>query len=146
MAFNIILQKNTSERETVDKSITDIATLPCNIKANTSIIDPVFIIDDAGANVLDSNYLTCETFMRSYFITNIVSIRKNIWEISCHVDVLSSFKVALRNLTAVVSRQENIYNLYLDDGTFKSYQNPMILTKAFPSGFNTQEFILVVSG
>ena len=47
---------------------------------------------------------------------------------------------------AIVKRQENRWNLYLDDGSFKVYQNPMVLTKAFPQGFTTQEFVLAVAG
>ena len=77
---------------------------------------------------------------------NIRSIRNGLVEFSCHVDVLSSFATDIRNNIGVVKRQENKWNLYLNDGSFKVYQNPNVLTKAFPSGFTTQELVLAVAG
>ena len=64
----------------------------------------------------------------------------------CHVDALTSFANDIKANTAIIKRNENKWNLYLNDGTFKIYQNPDVLTKEFPSGFNAQEFILAVAG
>lgn len=146
MAFNIVLQRNNSEMNKVSKSIKDIITVSGVLKEETSIIDPVIKIECDLSDVTGCNYLSIPSFGRSYFIANIRSIRNGLVEFSCHVDVLSSFASYIRGNTAIVKRQENNWNLYLNDGSFKVYQNPMVLTKAFPSGFTTQELVLAVAG
>ena len=146
MSFNITLQINSSEKNKLDKEITDIATVSGVLKEDTSIIDPVIKIECDLSDYVNCNYITIPEFGRKYFVNNIRSVRNGLVEFSCHVDVLSSFADSIRTNKAIIKRQENNWNLYLNDGTFKVYQNPMVLTKAFPSGFTTQEFVLAVAG
>lgn len=146
MAFNIVLQRNNSELNKVTKSVDNIMTVSGTLKEETSIIDPIIKIECNIADVKGCNYISVPEFGRSYFVNNIRSIRNGLVEFSCHVDVLSSFADGIRSNSAIVKRQENSWNMYLNDGSFKVYQNPMVLTKAFPSGFTTQEFILAVAG
>ena len=146
MAFNIVLQRNNSEMNCVSKSVDDLFTVSGVLKEETSIIDPIIKIECDLSTVTRCNYLSIPAFGRSYFVNNILSIRNGLVEFSCHVDVLSSFADSIKSNTAIIKRQENKWNLYLNDGTFKVYQNPNVLTKAFPSGFTTQEFVLAVAG
>ena len=146
MAFNIVLQTSNSEPNRVTKQISDIMTVSGVLKEDTSIIDPVIKIECDLAAVTGCNYLTIPAFGRKYFVANIRSIRNGLVEFACHVDVLSSFASGIRGATAIIKRQESLWNLYLNDGSFKVYQNPNVLTKAFPSGFTTQEFVLAVAG
>ena len=146
MAFNISLQVNKSERERLVKDISDIMVLTGVLKSETSIIDPVIMVECDLTAVVNCNYMTIPAFGRSYFVNNIRSIRNGLVEFSCHVDVLSSFASQIRGNTAIIRKQENDWNLYLNDGSFKVYQNPNVLTRAFPSGFTTQEFVLAVAG
>ena len=146
MSFNVTLQRNNSERNKLTKDISDILTVSGELKTETSIIDPVIIIECDLSAVTGCNYISIPAFGRSYFVNNIRSIRTGLVEFSCHVDVLSTFASQIRDNTAIVRKQENNWNLYLNDGSFKIYQNPTVLTKAFPSGFTTQEFVLAVAG
>lgn len=146
MAFDIILQTNNSEKNAVTKNITDIATITGTLKQETSIIDPVILVAGDIASYVGCNYMTCATFGRSYFVNNIRSIRAGLFEISCHVDVLASFADQIKENRAIIRRQENRWNLYLNDGSFKVYQNPDVWTVPFSSGFSTQEFVLAVAG
>ena len=146
MAFDVMLQKNNSERNRITKDISEILTVSGELKTETSIIDPVIMIECDLSAVVGCNYMSISTFGRSYFVNNIRSIRSGLIEFSCHVDVLSSFASEIRSNIAIVRRQEKNWNLYLNDGSFKVYQNPNVLTKAFPSGFTTQEFVLAVAG
>ncbi len=146
MAFQVLLQTNSSEKNKLDKDLTTISTISGTLKNETSIIDPIILIEVDLTNLINCNYMTIPVFGRSYFITNIRSIRKNLVEVSAHVDVLSSFASQIRNNVAIVRRQENRWNLYLNDGVFKVYQNPMVLTREFPTGFSTFEFVLAVAG
>lgn len=146
MAFSITLQTNNSEENKLDKQLTDIMTVSGELKAETSIIDPIIVIECNLATVTGCNYMTVPQFGRSYFVNNIRSVRNGLVEFSCHVDVLSSFKAQIRANKAIIKKQENDWNLYLNDGTFKVYQNSIVATKPFPSGFNTQQYILAVAG
>lgn len=146
MAFDIILQTNNSEKNKITKDISNIITVSGELKTETSIIDPVIMIKCELSDVVKCNYMTIESFGRSYFVNNIRSIRSGLVEFSCHVDVLSSFADAIKTNSAIIRKQENKWNLYLNDGSFKIYQNPTVTTKAFPSGFNTKEFVLAVAG
>ena len=146
MAFNIILQRNNSEMNRVSKSVDNLLTVSGVLKEDTSIIDPVIKIKCDLSAVIGCNYLSIPAFGRSYFVNNIRSVRNGLVEFSCHVDVLSSFASEIRGNKAIIKRQENAWNLYLNDGSFKVYQNPIVLTKSFPSGFTTQELVLAVAG
>ena len=144
--FNITLQVNNSEKERLDKSITDIATISGTLREKTSLIDPVIVIEGDLSNYVNCNYMTISAFNRSYFINNITSVSNNFFEISAHVDVLTTYKTQIRTNDAIIARQEKKWNLYLNDGVFKTYQNPYIVTKAFPSGFTSQHFVFSVAG
>lgn len=146
MSFDIYLQINNSDKIVLDKDITGVATISGTLKNETSIIDPIILIEGDISNYISCNYMTIPIFGRSYFIRDIKSIRSNLFEIHAHIDVLTTYAAAIRANTAIIHRQENLWNLYLDDGSFRTYQNPMVLTKEFPSGFTTQEFVLAVAG
>ena len=146
MAFNIILQRNNSEKEKITKDITNLSTVSGVLKNETSIIDPIIIIECDLTDVIRCNYMTIDAFGRHYFVNNIRSIRNRLVEFTCHVDVLSTYGNEIKANSAIVKRQENRWNLYLNDGSIKVYQNPMVLTKAFPSGFTTQSFVLAAAG
>ena len=146
MSFNIVLQRNKSEMNRLLKSVDNIMTVSGVLKEETSIIDPVIKIECDLSDVMSCNYLSISAFGRSYFVNNIRSIRNGLVEFSCHVDVLSSFASQIMANSAIIRKQENTWNLYLNDGSFRVYQNPNVLTRAFPSGFTTQEFILAVAG
>lgn len=144
--MDITLQINNSEKNRLDKNITDIITLSGTLRDQTSIINPVIVIEGDLSSFVNCNYMTISAFNRSYFINNITSINNNLFEISAHVDVLSTYKTQIRENSAIIARQEKKWNLYLNDGVFKTYQNPYIVTKAFPSGFTEQHFIFSVAG
>lgn len=146
MSFNIKFQNNVSEPNKLDKQIVDIITLTGTLKDSTSIIDPVIMIEGDISSFKNANYMTIDAFGRSYFITNIRSIRNNLIEISAHVDVLSTYKAQIRTNTAIIKRNANDWNLYIDDGIFKSYQQQRVATKIFPHKFDTFEYVLSVAG
>lgn len=144
--FDISFYVNSSEKNKVDKTLTLITTISGVLKESTSIIDPVIVIEGYLTAFTGCNYMQIETFGRSYFVNNIRSISNGLIEISAHVDVLSTYKNAIRKNQAILRKQQNSWNLYLNDGSLRVYQDPEIIVKAFPSGFTTQEFVLAVAG
>lgn len=146
MAFTVALQSNSSPKNQLDKSISGVLSVSGTLKEGTSVIDPVILVQAPLSTLVNANYMTISAFGRSYFITDIRSIRNDLVEISGHVDVLSTYAAGIRGNNAIIYRQENDWNLYLDDGSFQIYQNPSVLTRPFPSGFSTLEFVLAVAG
>lgn len=161
--FQIQLGTNTSAMNVVDKEFIQLFSAQGTLKAPSSIIDPVvtILLSNSDEVRMEFNYAYIPAFGRYYYITNIVASAgvvddtsqtspnpHQLWEIHMHVDVLMSFKDQIRVQSAVVARQENTYNLMLDDGFFMTYQNPKLQTKLFsvPDPFETQEFVLVVAG
>lgn len=144
MSFSITLQTNSSDSVSLDKTLTDLLSVTGTLKDTTSIINPTILI--SGTIPTACNYMTIPTFGRSYFITDIRSVHNELFEVDGHVDVLTTYASEIRACSGIIARQENRWNLYIDDGTFKVYQNPRLTLKTFPSGFTTQEFVLAVAG
>jgi hypothetical protein len=137
---------NQSEKNRLDKTLVSAFNLNGELKEDCSIIDPVIKIVGDVSSMASVNYMYIPSFGRYYFINNVISINNEICEVHAHVDVLSTYKDEIRAQRAVVSRQEKKWNLYLNDGVFKTYQNPYIITKAFSSGFTSQHFVLSIAG
>lgn len=154
MAFNIEFFVNTSEAIAVTKQLTAITNMSGTLRSSSSIIDPVILItaslDDVNTTpgFAKANYARIAAFNRSYFIRDIVSMTNNTIAIYMHVDVLSSFANEIKANQGIVSRSENAgtFNLYLNDGSLKAYQNPYVLTEPFTYGFTGSAFCLAVAG
>ena len=144
--MTINLYTNISEVNAVDKDLTTLATLTGTLREQSSIIDPVITFSDIDSYVGSMNYAYIQEFNRYYFITNIESVRDNLWKVSFHVDVLYTYRAEIRANSAIIERNENEYDLKLNDGLFRTQQNPRIEQFPFPSGFNTWNFVLAVAG
>lgn len=143
--MRVELYINNSEVEKVVKNLTTLQSLEGTLREATSILNPTIKIE--GLTDIDKiNYMYIPDFGRYYFVNDIRSIRSNLYEVSAHVDVLMTYAEQIKQQKAVIRRQENVWNTYLDDGTFKAYQNPLIVTKLFPNGFNNNSFVLALSG
>ena len=143
--MEIILYYNNSEKIKLDKELTQIGTIEGRLFQDTSITKPS-IMFDLDTSVFSANYLYIPQFNRYYFITDVVNVSANKWQIQARVDVLTSFKSAIRENTAIIERQENEYNLYLDDKYYRAYQNEDVQYKKFSGSLPSDKYILVVNG
>lgn len=146
MPFSIVLQYNKSEPIALTKDVETIATLHGVLREDSSIIDPVILIEGDLALFAQANYMTIQRFHRKYFIVDMVSVRSNFIEITAHCDVLSSFAGAIRSNKGIVHRQEKDWNLMLNDGALQVYQDPLIDTIAFPGSFSGQSYVMLIGG
>lgn len=146
MSFAISIGKNSSPANSLEKSYSEIISLSGTLRNESEISKPTIIIETSSASIFTCNYMKIPTFGRSYFITSIKSIRNNIYEVSGHCDVLSSFASEIKNNYAIILRQENNFNLLLNDDVFKCKQNPRIAYKKFPSQLGQFNYILTVAG
>ena len=147
MSVSVALYQNNSENYRLDKSLTAKYAESCTLKDGCSIESPVLLITNAN-NLSDCNYLYISDFGRYYFIEDIISIRDGLWEIHAHVDVLMTYSTQIKACTATFKRQEHLFNMYLDDPEFRTYNKSQVVTKRFSGGhFNkTSSYVLVVAG
>lgn len=146
--MTIGLYYNKSDKRRLNKELETIATYNGYMKNESSIINPIIYIEGAFniGNNINANYLYLPDYRRYYYITDIIQVRANLVQITATVDPLMSFKDELKECSGIVKRGQNVSNTYLDDGSFKIYQNKKLLTQPFPSGFTTENFILTMAG
>lgn len=117
--MQIILYNNSAEKNRVDKTtyLSNALTLNGNLRSNDSgnILSPTIYLEMNNDSVPTYNYCYIPSFNRYYFITSIAPARNDYWEVNMKEDVLMSFKSEIKNQTALVARNENEYNEYLED-------------------------------
>lgn len=129
----------------LNKTLTPVFSLTGTLKDKCSVTDPVILIE---ATSVTANYFQIPEFNRYYFLTDAPVYRNGFWELHLHVDVLYTYRAALLNCNVIMAKSESRYNLYINDDEYVCEQDPVILTKAFPSGFDTSNacYILALIG
>ena len=111
------LYRLNSEYDRIDKSqfITYVDLLYGTFKEATSVINPTLIIQRDTVNF---NYVYITSLNRYYYVEEVISVRKNLWQIVLKEDVLMSWKSLIFEQTAYVTRCGNgsvRYNTLLVD-------------------------------
>jgi len=139
------LYKTISEVNKVTKTLTDEISLTGTLRDASSVMNPRIRIEED--NISDYNYAYIPEFGRYYFITNIDSIRNNIWDVSMRCDVLMTYADEIKNNTAVIARNSNLWNLYYQDEQFKILNYETIQTKAFGVSLKpSSQIVLICAG
>lgn len=144
--MDIILYQTTSERERINKDLSSSLPLSGALRGECSVTNPSFNIE--VSNPSNYNYCYIPDFGRYYYITNIVSVRTNIWRIDCNVDVLMSYNSQILNLNVIVSDETSPDNeTYMNGDVWAStvrYKTDVI---NFSNGLlDNGEYILITSG
>lgn len=82
----------------------------CYLKDDTSLINPVFVLEAANFSI---NYVQWGS--RYYFVDDVVSIRNGAMELHCSVDALASWKASIGASSQYVTRSASAYNPKLID-------------------------------
>ena len=148
--MTITFYTNYSEKNHLDKAITQQGSITGTLREDCSIINPVIKIESfTNFDITTCNYCYIAEFGRYYFINNINCVNK-LYEIHCHVDVLTTYKHCIRRNSAVVSRQErnykNLTETYMSDYGLSRKQAAKKAIQQFPAGFGSFNLILSVSG
>lgn len=137
-----------SERNALRKTLQNELELTGSLRGESSVINPSFLIEIT--NPSQYNYCFIPEFNRYYFITDMVSVRTNIWRIECSVDVLMSYQAQILNLDVIVSDVslgEPNASTYMQGDVWQSTVKTKTDIINFPSGLlDTGEYILITSG
>ena len=80
------------------------------LKEGTSIEKPVFLLN---SNTFNYNYVNA--FGHYYFVDDVKSVRNNLIEVSCSMDVLATYKSDIGSYQAFVERAASSYDPWLPD-------------------------------
>ena len=149
MSLTATLKVNSSPVEKIGKTLSEGLTFNVTLKAGSSILRPVLLLSSTSqAPLTGYNYMYISEFSRYYFIDDVKSIHNDMWEVSAHVDVLETYKDAILSNQAVIARQTNRFNTYLNDPEWQVYANENVVAYKFSTTpFNKAlNFVLAVAG
>lgn len=146
MAFTISLYKTTSENNRVVKALSAVKEMSGELRNKTSVLNPSIRIESAE-NISGYNYCYIPEFGRYYYITDITSVRTNIWEVSMRCDVLMSYSVQIKALKPIIERDETGQSAGLVDSDLPISINKKVQKFYFPNGFTKDiQYVLTTSG
>jgi hypothetical protein len=129
------LYYNRSNNNVVSKSlVANGDELTIHIKENTDLFNPVFYIS-REIDIYQSNYLKVKGDVDRYYYVKHIEVSQQYYIVYCHVDVLMSFKDAIKNQTCIVTRNTYNYNMYLPDDKAHINNISRITTIPFDVGF-----------
>ena len=132
--MDVILYTNSSDKRNLSKSISEIATVSCNVKYPLDILNPTLILN-YNPYYLNCNYVYIPEYGRYYYAKIEVESGSRA-EIACTVDVLMSYNVQIKNINCVISRYENAgLSIVPDTNIMVQNYNPVYIYN-FPMHFD----------
>ena len=144
--MDILLYNNTSERNALRKTLTNVTTYTGVLKDNCSVINPTFVLNET--NPTGFNYAYIAEFARYYYIVDVVNTSNDIWEITLMCDVLMSFATDILSSNAIIENTEsNGITNYLESEIYQALVKTKTDILEFPNGLlNSGEYILITAG
>ena len=144
--MQLILGTIADEKNKLNKTFSNQRPFSGTLREETSVVSPSLIIE--AENLSAYNYMYIPSFGRYYFISDIVSVRRNLWRVNGTVDVLMSFKDGIESCPVVLSDTETTESeSYMTGEVWRSTVKTKTDIINFSSGLNsTGEYILITSG
>ena len=145
--MNVSIYKNLSDNSVIGKNKTLVYETECEIKGESSIINPVLILQ-YNEQLFASNYVYIPAWSRYYFIDDMRVLTGGRVEISLSVDVLESFKDSILELDGILSDTEQTgLNNYLPSESFVVNCKHKTDIVNFSNGLlDNGEYILITAG
>lgn len=144
--MTITLYRNSSIPNKVVKNLTQVTSITGTLRAGTSILSPSILLEGASLTSINYNYFKVNEWNRYYFLGPVEYGIKDTVTITGVVDVLMSFASDILKARAIIERQENLWNMYLNDNGVIMNQNYKHKIKKFPNSFNDFSYILALAG
>lgn len=141
--MQIQLLKNTYKTNSFTRNFVKQATLEGTLKEGSDVLNPSILIDIS--NPTDYNMMYIPDFKRYYFI-GWTNVNNNFWRAySTGVDVLFTYKSKILALNAVIDKQENIHNDFIDDGSYVREVDTYREVKDFSGGFDADPSYILIT-
>lgn len=112
-ALSITFYTFTDDPKVANKQLTTVGTASGTFRASVDVLRPSFVV--TSAPVGNANYCYIEGLNRYYYITGVEKLTNGLTLIRLYVDVRQSFYSQLIANKGIVKRQENNYDMYLND-------------------------------
>ena len=96
------------DRRKLEKSVTWFDTFDCKPYTDYNITAPNLLITNATGAIANNNYAYIADYQRYYYVDSVTVGRNGMYVVQLSVDVLMSYVDGIKNLSATISRQENI--------------------------------------
>lgn len=116
------------------------------LKDGCSVDNPVVTFSALASAIAPLNYAYIDTFGRYYYITDRKSLVNGVVELTLESDPLQSFKTEIGRCDAIIRRQENDANGYLQDDQYNAMAYEAVATRPWPKAIDDFSFILMTVG
>lgn len=108
---------NKSDARVLSKNLSLLATVDAQLKESCDILRPRLVLARRSlSQYATCNYCIIPSLKRNYFC-EITMLAGDMLEITCSVDVASTWASSIRNLYCTILRQEKIFNKFIPDAT-----------------------------
>lgn len=119
--MELVLYQNLSDPNEYPKNLVTLATKRVVLLAEASVLKPQFMISDP---IFTANYCYVPEFNRYYYITNIVALKNQAFNLNAKCDVLQSFFNEIKESPVIIKRSSklDVLNSYIKDDRREFYQ------------------------
>ena len=104
--MQLVLYRNLSSDNTINKVITNGTVFNINLKRETDILNPdLFLVKLTGVDYNDFNYAEIVELKRFYFINSVSSVNASLFKLECSTDVIETYKQDILNSYAAFNRK-----------------------------------------
>lgn len=138
----ITLYKLSSDMRKLNKTLENPLVKTIQIRTDIDIYNPMLLLTDFD---LSYNYMLWDN--RYYFINGAYYTANNVWRLSCHIDVLMTYKDVILSSRGTVIRIGN--NNYLQGASIPMTARPSMIQYQFPNEpfkRNTENYVLTAIG
>lgn len=142
----ITIGRTSDDKRVLNKTFTG-TDIQVTLKKPCNVLNPAFELK-YSADYITCNYLYAPDLGRYYFIDAITLQTGNRCEISCSVDVLMSYRDAIRAINCVVSRQQHSGLSLVPDSNIVLQNFTNLDVYNFPQNFDVSigSYVLQVIG
>lgn len=104
-----------------------------------------FLIETDNAEIIKNcNYMYVEDLGRYYFVGDKKAKVNRLWSLPGTIDPLMSFKDQILKCEGILNRSATKGDYYIQDNKDVCYQNPHIVYKKFPTGFDGNKMSVIL--
>ena len=147
--MKLTLYKNSSSNNTIGKTIADSVEITINLKATCDVVNPTIILSNiVGVDFLEFNYATIDELNRSYFITSVDSMNRELWKLTMTCDVLETYQVSIKGSVARLRRGLQVGDYHAEgmDSTVNSNVTKYLSNITLPDDEHTNVLTVVEGG
>lgn len=141
----IKLYKTASDPKSVTKILTDELLVNGVARDPVDVVNPVIEYQGDNATTAGYNYAYIQDYNRYYFM-DVQNDSYDLNTLTLRCDVLMTAAAFLKQRNATITRNETLYNSYLNDPEFNAYSYRNIVVKQFPDPVNADSIILMTVG